>query len=96
MENKNAIYNDDVERVVNAFERREAINAFHKKLQAKRQKKMLIDACVYAAIAMAFGLLGCVGWMTPYIALPVCGICGLYSAFRFGRWFENGKCRGWK
>lgn len=96
MENKNAIYNDDVERIVNDPERQEAINAFHEKRQAKRQRKMLVDACVYAAIAIAFGLLGCVGWMTPYIALPVFAACGLYSAFRFGRWFENGKCWGWK
>lgn len=94
MEDK--IYNDDVERIVNDPERLAAINAFHKNRQAKRQHKMLIDAVVYATIALAFGLLGCVGWMTPYIALPVCGLTGLYSAFRFGRWFENGKCNGWK
>lgn len=95
MENKK-IYNDDVERIVNDPERQEAINAFREKRMAKRQRKMLVDACVYAAIALAFGLLGCIGWMTPYIALPVCGIGGLYSSFRFGRWFENGKCWGWK
>lgn len=90
MENK--IYNDDVERIVNDPERQEAINAFHHKRQAKRQRKILIDACVYAAFALAFGALGIVGWMTPRIAYPVCAACGLYSAFRFGRWFENGKC----
>ena len=95
MENKK-IYNDDVERIVNEPERQEAIAEFYHKRQAKRQRKMLIDACAYAAIALAFGLLACFSCMTPYIALPVCGIGGLYSAFRFGRWFENGKCRGWK
>lgn len=94
MENK--IYNDDVERIVNDQARKEAVNAFHEKRQAKRQRKMLIDAIVYATIAIAFGLLGCVGWMTPYIAFPVCIICCLYSAFCFGRWFENCKCLGWK
>ena len=94
MENK--IYNDDVERIVNDPERQEAINVFHEKRQAKRQRKMLMDASVYAAITLVFGLLGCVGWMTKYIALPVCGLTGLYCAFRFGRWFENGKCWGWK
>lgn len=93
MENK--IYNDDVERIVNEQKRRAAINAFHENRIAKRQGKMLIDSCVYAAIALAFGLLGFVGWMTRWIALPVCGLIGLYSAFRFGRWFENGKCWGW-
>lgn len=97
MENKTITYDDvkEWERIVNDPERQNAINAFHENRQAKRQRKMLIDACVYAAIALSFGLLGCVGWMTPYIALPVCSICGLYSAFRFGRWFENGKCWGW-
>lgn len=93
MENK--IYNDDVERIVNDPERQGAINAFHKKRMAMRQRRMLTDACVYSAFALAFGILGCVGWMAPYIASPVCSIVGLYSAFRFGRWFENGKCWGW-
>ena len=96
MENKEIIYNDDVEQIVNKAERQEAINAFHEKRMAKRQRKMIIDACVYAAIAFAFGSLSCVGWLISYIALPVCGICGLYSTFRFGRWFENGKCWGWR
>lgn len=95
MENKK-IYNDDVERIVNDPKRQWDINAFREKRQAKRQRKRLIDACVYAAIALAVGLLGCVGWMNPYIAFLVCGIGGLYAAFLFGRWFENGKCWGWK
>ena len=94
MENK--IYNDDVERIVNDPERVDAINEFHRKRHAKRQRKMLADACVYAVFALSFGLLGCIGWMAPCIAFPVCAVCGLYSAFRFGRWFENGKCLGWK
>ena len=42
MENK--IYNDDVERIVNDPERKEAINAFHEKRYAKRQRKMLTTA----------------------------------------------------
>lgn len=94
MENK--IYNDDVERIVNEPERQKAINAFHEKRQAKRKRKMLFDACVYATIALTFGLLGFVGWMFGWIAYPVCSACGLFSAFRFGRWFENGKSYGWK
>ena len=95
MENKK-IYNDDVERIVNDQQRQEVINAFHEKRYAKRQRKMLMDACMYAAIALAFGLLGIVGWMFNWIAYPVCAACALYSAFRFGRWFENGKCWGWR
>lgn len=95
MENKEIIYNDDVERIVNDPERQEAINAFHEKRMAKRQRKMLIDAFVYLTFALAFGALGIVGWMFNWIAYPVCVVCALYSVFRFGRWFENGKCWGW-
>jgi fatty acid desaturase len=95
MENKK-IYNDDVERIVNDPERQEAINAFHEKRAARRQRKMLADACVYLAFALAFGALGVLGWMFNWIAYPVCAVCGLYSAFLTGRWFENGKCLGWR
>ena len=49
MENK--IYNDDAERIVNDPERQEAINAFHEKRMAKRQRKMLFDAILFTAIA---------------------------------------------
>lgn len=94
MENKK-IYNDDVERIVNDPERQEAINAFHEKRQARRQKKMLVDACVYATIAVAFCILGFLGWIIPWIAFPILSVCGFYSTFCFGRWFENGKCWGW-
>lgn len=94
MENK--IYNDDVERIVNEPKRQAVIVDRYYKRMTKRQRKRLIDTVAYAAIALSFGLMGCVGWMNPYIAFLVCGIGGLYSAFRFGRWFENGKCWGWK
>ena len=94
MENK--IYNDDVERIVNDPERQEAINAFHEKRYAKRQRKMLVDAIVCASASLAFGVLGCVNLITPYIAFPVCNIGALYAAFRIGRWYENCKCWGWQ
>lgn len=93
MENK--IYNDDVERIVNNNVRRHTMNAAYNNRQERRHKKMLIDACVYASFSAAFALLGCFSWLTSYTALPVCGLTGLYSAFCFGRWFENGKCQGW-
>ena len=93
MENK--IYNDDVERIVNDTERQKAINAFHEKRQAKRQRKMLIDAVVYASFSCVFGAFGVAGWTIPSLAFHLSAICGLYSTFRFGRWFENGKCWGW-
>ena len=94
MENK--IYNDDVERIVNNNVRRQTISAAYNNRQEKRHKKMLIDACVYAGFAVAFALLGCFGWLTSYIAMLVFVLTGMYSAFCFGRWFENGKRQGWK
>ena len=96
MENKEIIYNDDVERIVNDPERQQAIDAFYNKRQAKLQRKILADACVYLTFALAFGALGVVDWMFKWIAYPVCAGCGMYSAFCFGRWFENGKVCGWK
>ena len=95
MENKEIIYNDDVERIVNEHGRQEAINAFHEKRQERRQRKILNDGVVYASIAIAFAVIGSLGWLTDWIANPVAASCALYSAFCFGRYFENGKCRGW-
>lgn len=93
MENK--IYNDDVERIVNEPERQAAINAFHEKRQAKKQRKMLIDAITYFVLSLCFVLLGVQGLMTVYIAYPVSVFCGILCAFSAGRFFENGKCWGW-
>ena len=94
MENK--IYNDDVERVVNGSERKDFVVEFHTKRQKDRQRKMIADAAVYAVFSIAFGVLGLLGWMTLWISFPLFWLCGLFSAFRFGRWFENGKCWGWR
>jgi hypothetical protein len=93
MENK--IYNDDVERVVNESERRLYIEEFHRNRKAKRQKKMIMDAISCAGVSLAFGVLGCIGWLALWIAMPTCSAVGLYSAFLFGRFFENGKICGW-
>lgn len=93
MENK--IYNDDVERIVNDPERIAVINERYYHRQMHKQKKKLADGCVYATFTVAFGVLGCIGWMTPWIAFPVFGLCALYATFCFGRYYENGKCWGW-
>jgi uncharacterized membrane protein (DUF485 family) len=93
MENK--IYNDDVERIVNDPERQEAINERYYNRQMHKQKKRLADGCVYATFTVAFGLLGYVGWMASWLAFPIFAGCGLYAAFCFGRYFENGKIWGW-
>lgn len=89
------IYNDDVEKMVNNPERQEAINAFHEKRQARKQRKMLNTGILYAAFTIAFYVLGMVGWMFGWVAYPLCAICCFWSALNFGRWFENGKCLGW-
>ena len=94
MENK--IYNDDVERIVNDPERIAVINERYHNRQMHKQRKFLIDAAVYVVIAVAFGLTGCFNCMTPWIAFPAFAVCGMYSAFCFGRYFENGNCWGWK
>ena len=94
MENKK-IYNDDVERIVNDPERQAIIDDRYYKRQMHRQRKMLTTALVYAFFAAAFGALGLAEWMWVWIAYPVCAACGVWSAFNFGRWFENGKCWGW-
>ena len=93
MENK--IYNDDVERIVNDPERLAAINAFHRNWKAKRQRKMLFDAILFVAIALMFGVLGVYNLIVPWISILVASAVGMYAAFLFGRFFENGKICGW-
>ena len=94
MENK--IYNDDVERIVNEPGRQAAINAFHENRQAKRQREMLMDGVLFAFICLPLGILCWNGLMSVWVTAPLQIVCSLYSAFHFGRWFENGKCWGWK
>ena len=96
MENKEIIYKDDVERIVNDPERLAAINAFHRNRKVKRQRKMLFDAVLFAAIALMFGVLGIYNLIVPWISFWVAVAVGMYAAFLFGRFFENGKCYGWK
>ena len=95
MENKNVIYNDDVERIVNDPERQNAIERKWTKRIEKRQNKIAIDAYVFLAFSLAFGLLGAIGWMIGLLAYPVSICCGMYAAFCFGRLIENGKAFGW-
>ena len=96
MENKNTIYNDDVERIVNDPGRQEAINAFHEKRIARRQRKMLMDGIIFAVLCLPLGVLYWTGLVSVWVTAPLQVACSLYSAFRFGRWFENGKCWGWR
>ena len=86
---------EDVERIVNDPERQAIIDDRYYKRQMHRQKNMLTTALVYAFFAAAFVALGLIGWMWVWLAYPVCAACGVWSAFNFGRWFENGKIYGW-
>lgn len=94
MENKNAIYNDDVERVVN--QKHEIIERRYDARIAHRQNKMLQTAVFYFVISIAFLAVGILNWMVKWIAFPICILCALYSAFSAGRFYENGKCWGFK
>ena len=87
---------EDVERIVNEPNRQRAIEEFHERRVAKRQRKKLMDCIVYGSISLASGLFGCFGWAAPGIAFPIFAVCGLYASFCFGRWFEHGKVFGWK
>lgn len=96
MEKKKIHTTEDVEKVVNDPERQEAIRALHKKQRAKKKRKMLLDALAYLALAVVIGALGNVGWMLKRLAYSLCAVAGLYSAFKFGRWFEVCKRCGWR
>ena len=95
MENKEIIYNDDVERIVNDPERQAIIDERYEKRQHHRQKKMLNKAFLFATIFAAFIALTTLDWINCFVSFPVIVLSGIWSAFCFGRWFENGKCWGW-
>lgn len=92
MENK--IYGDDVERVVN--KKHEIMEQRYDQRIARKQNKILQSSIFYAVMATLFLMIGILGWMATWIAIPVFSGCALYSAFTAGRFFENGKCWGFK
>lgn len=94
MENK--IYNDDVEQIVNNPERQAAISDLHQKTRVQKKRKMFFDAVLYSMLGCAIGQIGAEGLLVNWIAIPASLVYSLYASFCFGRWFENGKCRGWK
>lgn len=96
MENREVIYNDDVERIVNESEHRELFHDFYKNNNKRHQKKFAERAVVYSVFAIIFGLLGIYGLMAEVIAYSVLAVCAMYASFSFGRFIENGKCKGWK
>ena len=96
MENKNAIYNEDVERIVNDPERQARLNAFHVARAERKQRKLIETSFVYFFFSLLFAICGIFGWMANWICYPVIACCSLYGAFCAGRFFENGKITGWK
>lgn len=86
---------EDVEKVVNDPERQATISAFYRKRKAKRQRKILFNTFAYMLLALAIFSLGFVGWMYDRLAYPLSIAVLMYSAFLFGRWFENGKFARW-
>ena len=93
MENKK-IYGDDVERVVN--EKHEIMEKRYDSRIAYRQNKMMRTVVFYATIAICFFAIGFFEWIKMWLALPIFATCALYAAFSAGRFFENGKCWGFK
>lgn len=93
MENKK-IYSDDIERVVNdGHENRKAKTMAR---YEKRRKNILYKSIASATIGLIFALFGICKWMTAWLAFPLFFGFVMISAFLFGRFFENGKCWGWK
>ena len=92
MENK--IYGDDVERVVN--KKHEIMEKRYDARIAYRQNKMINTVVFYATMAIALLVIGLIGWIKMWLALPIVISCALYAAFSAGRFFENGKCWGFK
>lgn len=89
-------YNDDVEALAGNPERKAAIDARYDLADRKNQSEMAKKVISYATGCAFFGLMSSMGWMVPWLAIPFCVAFGLVTAFTFGRWYENGKIKGWK
>jgi hypothetical protein len=93
MENK--IYNDDVERIVNAPERQATISKKYERKRLIRERAILADAASFGFLSVVFAVLGFSGWLLPFIAFSNFGIFGLFCIFYFGRWYQMKKKAGW-
>jgi hypothetical protein len=96
VENKNAIYNDDVERIVNDPERQKAIRRRYSEKRKRNNLKIVNWAVAFGFVSLFFSLMAVTGCMIVWVAFPLCTFFGMLSAFTAGRWFENGKCLGWE
>lgn len=89
-------YNDDVEALAGNPERKAAIDAKYDLADRKKQIEMVKRGILQAILCILFGLMGVMEWAVIWIAAPACIMFGLAAAFTFGRWYENGKIKGWK
>ena len=95
MENNEVVFEEDIEMIVNNTERQAIIDERYEKRQRHRQEKMLKKAFLFATIFVALIVLTCLDWINHIISMPGVVMSGIWAAFCFGRWFENGKCWGW-
>jgi hypothetical protein len=89
-------FNHDIFEMVNNHERQEAIRKKYSEKRKRNNLRILNYAISVGFVAMFFGILGLTGAMNIYMASPIFSFGGLLSAFLTGRWFENGKCLGWR
>lgn len=87
---------EDVEMIVNKPERQKAIRLRHERRERKIHNKMLIFFFSYAVACVLSTTLGAVGWLAPWIAIFGSFSFSVLAIFYLGRWFEHGKCKGWK
>lgn len=89
-------YNGDVFEMVNNYDRQEAIRKKYSEKRKRNNLKILNWSIASGVVSIFFGLMAITGCMIVWVAFPICTFCGILSAFLGGRWFENGKCLGWK
>ena len=89
-------YAEDIEAMVNNPDRKAEINACHYAQEQKKQSEMVKRGILQATLCILFGLMGVMELAVIWIAAPACIMFGLAAAFTFGRWYENGKIKGWK
>ena len=89
-------FNNDIFEMVNNHERQEAIRKKYSEKRKRNNLKIINGSIASCFVALFFGIMGITGAMNIYIATPIFSFCGMLAAFLTGRWFENGKCLGWK
>ncbi len=93
---ENNKHNTDIFEMVNNHERQEEIRRKYSEKRKCSNMKILHWAIASGIVALFFGLMGITGAMIIWISAPIFSFFGMLSTFLAGRWFENGKCLGWK